>query len=127
MRPVIRTATLSSVLVLAAACGGGAGETSPDEHAHSPTVAGEACEETDEITAVDNAFEPPCSSVPAQVTVTNEGRLPHTFTIPDTDVDVALSRGVTETVDLGEVTPGEEIQYHCTIHPQMVGHLTVEA
>jgi plastocyanin len=79
-----------------------------------------------ELATVDNDFEPICIGVaPGQdLEVVNEGGLPHTFTYEDGDIDVTLSPGDHETVEgFGDLLPsGEEVQFHCTIHPSMVGY-----
>jgi plastocyanin len=77
------------------------------------------------VDMVDNAYEPVAIEVTAgeQVTWSNIGVLPHTVTARD------------ESFDSGFVMPGEQwttsftepgtFEYFCTIHPEMVGTLTV--
>jgi plastocyanin len=80
-----------------------------------------------DITAVDNSFEPASAQAAAgtvTVTVTNEGELPHTFTITELGVNESLDPGDTAEVTF-DVDAGS-YEYVCTLHPpNMVGTLTV--
>ena len=120
--------------LLLAACGGeaetdGADTASPatEETAAEPVGPGPECVETDELTAVDNEFEPECIITSGALTVTNEGKAQHTFTISGS-VDILLASGKSEEVD--DVTDGAEpdgeTHFLCKIHPGMDGFLWVQ-
>jgi len=70
------------------------------------------------------AFNPSTITVsgPTEVTVTNNDTAPHTFTLDDGSVDLALGAGETgtATVDVSETTG-----FICTIHPSMTGTVEV--
>lgn len=70
------------------------------------------------------AFNPSTITVsgPTEVTVTNNDTAPHTFTLDDGSVDLALGAGETgtATVDVSETTG-----FMCTIHPSMTGTVEV--
>jgi plastocyanin len=70
------------------------------------------------------AFNPSTITVsgPTEVTVTNNDTAPHTFTLDDGSVDLALGGGETgtATVDVSETTG-----FHCAIHPSMTGTVEV--
>jgi plastocyanin len=74
------------------------------------------------ITIADFAFDPNklTLSGATDVTVTNNDSTAHTFTADDGSFDVALDPGATETVNVSASTG-----FHCTIHPQMTGTITV--
>jgi plastocyanin len=124
-----------SILALAAlplaACGGdqGNGAGGRPEHDHEGMPSAD-CVETSEVTALDNEFEPICVTAATgdELTITNDGAAPHTFTIEGTDVDEMLQPGdqVTATVPEG-LEVEAETEFHCTIHPGMVGYLYVSA
>ncbi len=129
--------TRSVVLVLGillAACGGDA-DTDADGEAAPPaaeitteetTGPGADCVQTDELTAVDNEWEPECIVTSGALTVTNDGKAPHTFTITGS-VDVALDPGKSEVEDVTDaVEPAGETYFLCTIHPGMDGFLWVQ-
>jgi plastocyanin len=77
-----------------------------------------------EITIEGFAFNPSTITVsgPTEVTVTNNDSTPHTFTLDDDSVDLALGAGETgtATVDVSETTG-----FICTIHPSMTGTVEV--
>ncbi len=123
-----RMSALSIVLLLAS-CGGGDGGRGARP---TSTDAGPSadCVETTEITAVDNEFEPICviAATGDELSVTNEGSAPHTFTIDGTDVDEDLPPGSEATAAVPEGLEVEaENEFHCTIHPSMVGYMYVSA
>jgi plastocyanin len=124
----VRVASISMVLLLVS-CGGdgGGGGARPTSTGGSPSA---DCVETTDLTAVDNEFEPICVIAASgdELTISNEGSAPHTFTIPDTDVDVTLQPGDqgTATVPDGLEIDAEN-EFLCTIHPEMVGYLYVTA
>lgn len=77
-----------------------------------------------EVFIQDFRFQPSTITVsgPTEVTVTNNDTAPHTFTLDDGSVDLALGPGEsgTVTVDISETTG-----YHCTPHPSMTGTIEV--
>lgn len=122
---IARVTALSMVL---AACGGGGGGDRPGQATGTGPSAD--CVETTEVAALDNEFEPICviAATGDELTVTNEGTAPHTFTIGGTDVDEDLAPGdrITATVPDG-LEIGAEHEFLCEIHPAMVGYLYVSA
>jgi plastocyanin len=129
-RMTLRMSALSMVLLLAS-CGGGDGGGGGGARPTSTDAGPSAdCVESTEITAVDNEFEPICAIAATgdELTVTNEGSAPHTFTIDGTDVDEDLAPGDETTAAVPEGLEVEaENEFHCTIHPSMVGYLYVSA
>jgi plastocyanin len=109
------------VLLLLAACGGGAGEDAGAEGADGATA-------SSTVTMQDNAFAPSDPVILAgDVELVNEGEAPHTFTVEGEVVDIQVDAGqtVTETIDLA---PGTYTLF-CEFHRAqgMEGTLTVEA
>lgn len=74
------------------------------------------------ITIANFAFDPSSLSLPGatDVTITNNDSSAHTFTADDGSFDVPLDPGATETINIAASTG-----FHCTIHPQMTGSVTV--
>jgi plastocyanin len=146
---------LATLALLAAACGGDDGEeaTGPTEPtgatATGPTGAteptgptatgttadGDCADLTGEgdvftITISNFAFVPDCFTASASqgIMVVNEDQAPHTFTIPDTEVNVPVAAGATfngEPIE-GIIEPGT-YDFMCTIHPAMTGEVTIVA
>lgn len=88
-------------------------------------VRGAVAQDGAAVSIVDFAFEPASVEVPAGSTVTwtNTGAAPHTVTADDGSFDSGqLAPGATfsQTFD----SRGDFI-YHCTIHPQMTGTISV--
>ena len=82
------------------------------------------------ITIADFAFDPNCFTASASqgITIVNQDDADHTFTIPDTQIDVPIAAGETfngEPIS-GAVEPGT-YDFLCTIHPTMTGQVTVVA
>ena len=76
------------------------------------------------------AYDPDCFTASAQqgIKIVNGDDVDHTFTIPDTQVDVPVAAGETfngEPVS-GVLAPGT-YQFMCTIHLEMTGEVTVVA
>lgn len=144
---------LATLALLAAACGGDDGEganggtdatgttaaTGPTEPtgatATGPTADGDCVDLTGEgqvftITISNLAFVPDCFTASASqgITVVNEDDLPHTFTMPGTDVNIPIAAGATFNGEpiAGVVEPGT-YDFMCTIHPAMTGEVTVVA
>ena len=80
----------------------------------------------------DVAFDPAELEAPAGSTVTvsltNEGQLPHTFTIEELDVDESLSPGSSGEAELTMPEEGE-VTYFCQVHGRaaMSGTLTAQS
>jgi plastocyanin len=130
----MRSRFLAAALLLASACGAGGGDASDQRATGEPTGAateeGPAadCVETTDVLAVDNDFEPICviASAGTELSVTNEGGSPHTFTIPDTNVDEVLEPGDETTVTVPDtLETNAESEFQCRFHPSMVGYLYV--
>lgn len=119
---------------LAAACGGGSDETTAppattgggttSSPAASPTETGGGSTEAT-LSIIDFNFDPSTLSVASggTIQITNTGAAPHTFTVDNTDVDVSFDPGASEAVPIN-LDPGD-YPFHCKIHPQMTGTLTV--
>jgi plastocyanin len=110
-----RAAVLLAVLALVlavAGCGGGTTvrDASPVDTAH--------------VVMMDNTFEPPHVEVPARTTVTwtNGDQVPHNVRFDDGPESDNLSFGATFQRVFN--TAGT-FDYVCTIHPGMVGRVTV--
>jgi plastocyanin len=80
------------------------------------------------ITIADFAFDPNCFTASASqgITIVNQDDADHTFTIPDTQVDVPIAAGETFNGESGAVVPGT-YDFLCTLHPTMTGQVTVVA
>ena len=143
----------ATLALLAAACGGDDGEganggtdatgttaaTGPTEPtgatATGPTADGDCVDLTGEgdvftITISNFAFEPDCFTASASqgITIVNEDGAPHTFTMPETEVNIPIAAGATFNGEpiAGIVEPGT-YDFMCTIHPAMTGEVTVVA
>jgi plastocyanin len=126
-------AGIVALAALAAACGGGGDETTTPpattgggtttSPAASPTETGGGTEAT--LSIVDFSFSPPSVSVASggTIEVTNNGQAPHTFTVDNTDVDESFDAGASQSVPI-DLDPGD-YPFHCKIHPNMTGTLTV--
>jgi plastocyanin len=81
---------------------------------------------TVKVTVSGSAFHPTTAEANAGVVdfdVTNEDGVSHTFTIDDTDVDIALDPNGSGTAET-QLEAGT-YQWHCSIHSSMTGALTV--
>ena len=107
------------VLLLLAACGGGAGEDAGAEGADGATA-------SSTVTMQDNAFAPSDPVILAGDELVNEGEAPHTFTVEGEVVDIQVDAGqtVTETIDLASGTYTLFCEFHRA--QGMEGTLTVE-
>jgi len=77
-----------------------------------------------------STFHPDCFTASASqgIKIVNKDDIDHTFTIPDTQVDVPVAAGETfngESI-AGALAPGT-YDFLCTIHPEMKGQGTVGA
>ncbi len=76
------------------------------------------------------AYDPSCFTASASqgIKIVNKDDVDHTFTIPDTQIDVPVAAGETfngEPIS-GVLAPGT-YDFMCTIHPKMTGRVTVVA
>ncbi|HXH22653.1 MAG TPA: cupredoxin domain-containing protein [Dehalococcoidia bacterium] len=130
---------------VAAACGGdddgggaAASPTRPAAAAASPTSAPAAASPTsaaggtgNSITIADFSYSPARITVragqPVQLTVTNGGQFPHTFTVDNLVDSGSLAAGQTRNVTFTPPAAGQ-FTFYCTIHGQarMSGQLTVQ-
>lgn len=126
--------TLVTSLMLAS-CGQESAPAPPAAQDASPTgeaapaeieTPGPECEETNELTAIDDDWDPTCIVVPGgSLEVTNDGEALHNFTIAGA-VDVDIQPGKSEKVDVSDATePVGETYFNCTYHPGMSGFLWV--
>jgi plastocyanin len=108
-------AVLTVVLALAACSGDDSGSTSTSAQAESEAT----------ITMTDFAFAGATSvGIGETVTVTNEDSVGHTWTAVDGDFDsgnLAAGESFEHTFD-----EAGEVDFFCSIHPDMTGSLTVE-
>lgn len=120
--------------ILLVSCGGGeetgsgSDPASPalEETADEPAAPGPECVETDELTAVDDVWDPSCIVTSGSLTIVNEDPAPHTFTITGA-IDEPFEGGATITIDVsGATEPEGETYFLCTIHPGMDGFLWVQ-
>lgn len=126
-----------SVVVLVAltalagsACGGGGGNSS------SSNAGGCTADTATDLTGDnpftigmhDLVFYPSCLSAKNNSTIklVNQDFVNHTFTITGTGVDVLIEAGQTVTKPGANLAPAT-YQFHCTIHPQMMGTIIVFA
>jgi plastocyanin len=148
MRAIIRgLLTLSTALVLAA-CGGGTTSTTPPTSAPGTvaaatgapatapataapvTAAAEVCEETTEATDVEAsvggfAWGAVTAKVGDVVTWTNGDSVPHKLAFDDgtCTMDGNITAGGTRSLVF---TKAGTFAFHCTIHGQMPGEITIE-
>jgi plastocyanin len=94
-----------------------------------PPSAAEVCPSPTDTTSVeiaDFSYTPGCVAADAGTTLElrNTGDAPHTFTVNETEIDVEVDAGGTDTVDLAGVAPGT-YEVVCTLHPQMEAALQI--
>ena len=121
--------------LLAAGCGGDDSEDETVQDAVTDETAGDGGAEGDAgadaegdlgIIISSSKFDPnPLETEGGTVTltVTNDDSFPHTFTTDDGSVDEEVGGGDAVEVEV-EVPEGEEVPYHCEIHPSMTGTIT---
>ena len=123
-----KSTILAALLVAstAAACSG----EDPTDVGGSPPPATQPCDspvETAKITIADLAFQPDCFTLPSgtiTLTVENTDDTDHTFTIDEIELNEDIDPGESVGVDVGEINDGVW-PFHCSIHPQMTGFLTL--
>lgn len=107
------------------------GTTAAEENGDAGGTSEEAGEEVDEggaltVTARDFSFDPNQVEVEAgeDVTLTfaNDGEVPHTFTSDALGVDERAAPG--QTVEISFKAGAGEAEFHCSIHPGMIGSVT---
>lgn len=123
-RRIVRTRAVALAAVAAfalVACGGDDGNG--DGGAGSPEPAGDGA--AGDITIAGLAFDPSALDVEpgATITVVNDDSTTHTFTADDGSFDEELGSGDSIDVTL-EGESGDELGFHCEIHPAMTGTLT---
>ncbi|MGZ5345298.1 MAG: cupredoxin domain-containing protein [Actinomycetota bacterium] len=81
---------------------------------------------TTSVEMADFSYDPSCTAAPADATLTisNVGKVPHTFTVSDTHAAVDVAAGESGTLDLAGVAPGT-YRVFCTYHPNMEAALRV--
>jgi plastocyanin len=128
MRKPIWIVALVLVLMLVGACGGDddgseAEDTGAAVQEPAPDDEGDGGALT--VTARDFSFDPNQVEVPAgEVTLTfaNDGEVPHTITSEALGVDERAAPG--GTVEITFTAPDGEAEFHCEIHPGMIGSVT---
>jgi plastocyanin len=128
---VSAVAALSALLI---ACGG----DDDDSDTVSPTAveedegssAGPGDDATIEVDIVDFTYEPASISVESGsfriLAITNNGDLPHTFTIDGLIDTMEMAPGESQSITVSNLEPGTKT-FYCTIHgaARMSGELTV--
>lgn len=112
---------LGAVAVLGAACGG---DDDPADGGMNAGGGGGV-----QVSAVDNEFDPSTLEVPAggdvEVSFTNDGENPHTFTVSDLDVDTGtVEPGGSASVTIPAIE--SDTEFVCLVHPEMKGTLTAK-
>ena len=102
------------------------GSTGTTENGGCVDLTGEGATFT--ITISDFAFDPNCFTASASqgISIVNQDDADHTFTIPDTSIDVPIAAGQTFNGEPKAVEPGT-YDFLCTLHPTMTGQVTVVA
>jgi len=135
MSRAILTLALSALMTLAlAACGGGGASSAPSTAASAPPAASvpaaATCEATTDpgdvaVNVKDFAFEPTeiSAKVGQVIAFTNTGAAPHTATLDDgscatPNINAGAADGLT-------FSAAGSYPFHCAIHTQMKGTITV--
>lgn len=119
------------VLIAAAGCGGGnddpGGDQPPAQFAGEDQPGGGSAPNPNavDLTMEDNSFTPADLQEPpgATIAVENRDSVPHTFTVDDEKIDVEVDPG--DEVDVPLDLAAGSYAFHCTIHPEMRGTLTL--
>ena len=111
----------------------GGGSTGTETGSTGSTAGGDCADLTGDgatftITIADFAFDPNCFTASASqgISIVNQDDADHTFTIPDTSIDVPIAAGQTFNGEPRAVEPGT-YDFRCTLHPTMTGQVTVVA
>lgn len=103
--------------LLLAACGGGGGEQTtvgPTGDGNRPAPSAKVS-----LQALDTYFQPSqltgTFGQTMEVTIKNEGKLPHTFTIDELRVDQEVAPGKSITLKVSPAEPGE-FNFYCKYH-----------
>jgi plastocyanin len=131
--PAVRAVAVAIALlalVAAGACGGG-GDSGADQPAgqfageDSSGGASAPNPNAVDLTMENNAYTPADLQEAAGATIAVENRdaVPHTFTVNDEKIDVEVDPG--DEVDVPLDLPAGSYTFHCTIHPEMRGTLTL--
>lgn len=119
MRSIVRSSGLVAVAFLLAACGGGDGGGNGDGGGGGDAAT---------LTLVDNEFQPADLTVSSgtELTLSNEGQNPHTFTVADAEIDEQVEAGQSSSTTI-DLDPGT-YDFVCEFHESagMTGTLTVE-
>ncbi len=137
-RPTIPALAILGLLVLAA-CGGTSASTAPASQpaatvpasaASSPSAPDAACADapsgTVAVTIQNNTFspDPVTATVGEAIAWTNQDGVPHTATLDDSDCGTEnLANGASGALVF---SVAGEYAYHCEIHPDMQGRITIE-
>ncbi len=115
---------LMAVSILGAACAddGSSGEATGSAGSGATAV---------EVVATDFSFDQEAITLAAgeevEVTLTNDGSAPHTFTFEEADVVVEAAGGESGTASFTAPSEPGSFEFHCDVHPdQMKGTVEVE-
>jgi plastocyanin len=132
-RAASAVAVVAAMLVLVAAvgCGGASNDSGADQPAgqfagEDQAGGGSAPNPNPvDLTMQDNTFTPADlqESAGATIAIENRDTVPHTFTVDDEKIDVEVDPG--DEVDVPLDLPAGSYTFHCTIHPEMTGTLTL--
>jgi plastocyanin len=125
---------------LLAACAGeksatppGGGEATSPPAAEVTTPAEPECADLTgapvaQILMLDFVFDPRCAIVSGdqKLEFVNQGKIRHSFTVPELDLDVLFDTTETTKQAIGEVLKPGTHAYACKYHPRMKGELRVE-
>jgi plastocyanin len=117
---VRRAAVLALLVLTAGACTDDDGTPGPDDISEPPPTGAE-------VSIVDGAYEPAAVTVTGGevVVFTNDGTTDHTVTGDGLDSGVQRP-GETFRYVTDEVEERTTVEFHCSIHPDMEGTITVE-
>ena len=114
----------AALALLLSACGGDSSAvTTVDPNPPATSAAGGTAEQQT-VTISDFAFDPSELTIsgPTTIEVVNEDDAPHSFTLDDDSASQEVQGGATATVD---IDPSSSVGFHCEIHPDMTGSITV--
>ncbi len=126
-----RTGIVAAALIMAlagVACGGdgddAAGSATDTAGPASDTGAADGASADQTVTIRDFTYDPATLTVQGSTTieVVNEDDAEHTFTLDDDSVSQDVRGGESATVT---IDPAASIGWHCEIHPDMTGSITV--